>query len=350
MFGSGKKVTVRIEFPSKQILKLIFIVSLIFIALQLKQVFILLFLSFILMASIRPSVNKICNRFKLPTGLSVALVYVGIITLVGLSMYFVIRPLVSELATFTESIPGILQSAVDRFPFLKDQVDPNSLQQSVRNVLGGVSNNFTNVSGYLQDALDFTFSAFGFLVNVLTVIIISIYMLLERDSIISFFIRSFRMDKDKFHLVYDRIETQVGAWVRGQLLLGVIVGVCTWIGLRILGIKFALPLAFLAGILEIIPIIGPIISAIPLTLMGLSISPLKGVLSLGLAILIQQLENHLLVPSVMKRAVGLSAVVTLVSLLIGSTLFGLIGSIIAVPVAAMVSVLIDSYLTYRDAE
>lgn len=350
MFGANKKTTVRIEFPTRQILKLIFIISLFFIVIQLRQVIILLFFSFILMASLKPAVLVLQNRLRLGRGPAIMIVYVLIFLIFGLSIYFISKPLATELGHFAESMPTILQNTVDRFPFLQGKVDPNSLGGSLRGLFDTIADDFSNFGGYLQNALGFAVSAFGFVIQLITVIIISVYMLIERDSILAFIIKLFRLKEERFYKVYDQIESQLGAWVRGQLLLGLLVGFFTWVGLVALGIKFALPLAFLAGLLEIIPIIGPIISAIPITLMGLSVSPVKGLLGLGVATLVQQLEGHFLVPTVMKRAVGLSAVVTLVSLLIGSQLFGLAGSILAVPLAAMVSVLINSYLEYRDLE
>jgi predicted PurR-regulated permease PerM len=350
MFGAGKKTTIRVEFPTNQILKLLFIICGAFLVLKLREVIIIIFLSFILMASTKPSVELLTSKLRIPKGLSIFIVYILILLIFGVSLYFVSKPLANELKTFSDSIPSILQNAVDRFPLLQGKVDPNSVSNSIRDAFTNIANDFSNVGSYLQNALSITVSAFGFILHLITVIIISVYMLLERESILGFIIRVFRFDQERFYEVYDRIEFQLGAWVRGQLFLGFIVGVFTWIGLVSLGIKFALPLAFLAGLLEIVPIIGPIISAVPLTLIGLSMSPVKGLLALGLAIVVQQLEGHLLVPTVMKRAVGLSSVVTLVSLLIGSQLLGLIGSIIAVPIAAMVSVIVNSFLEYRERE
>jgi predicted PurR-regulated permease PerM len=350
MFGSKKNVTVRIEFPTKQILKLIFILALIFLSVKLHEVIILVFLSFILMASIKPAVTLMYVKFKIPKGLSIAIIYLLIIVLITISIYFISKPLASEVKKFADTLPSIIQNSITTFPFLDGKVDPNVLGESIKKFFTGLSTDFSNLGNALQNALSLTFTAFGLIIHFITVIIISIYLLLDRENILNFIIKAFRLDKMKFLKTYEKIESQLGAWIRGQLFLGLIVGVTTWIGLTILGIKFALPLAVLAGMLEIVPIIGPILTAIPIAIIGFSMSPVKGLLSLGLSTLIQQVEGHFLVPGVMKRAVGLSPVVTLISLLIGSRLLGLVGSIIAVPLAAMFSVLIQSYLETRDSE
>jgi len=123
-----------------------------------------------------------------------------------------------------------------------------------------------------------------------------------------------------------------------------LVGTFTYLGLLILGIPFALPLALLAGVLEIIPYIGPIIAAIPAVLVGLSISPLMGLAVASLAFLIQQFENYLFVPKVMEKSVGVSPIITLVALVIGLRLAGVVGIIVSVPLVITLQVLGKQYL------
>jgi predicted PurR-regulated permease PerM len=140
-----------------------------------------------------------------------------------------------------------------------------------------------------------------------------------------------------------RLTTSViGRWIRGQLLLGAVIFVATLIGLMVLAAigfrefaDFAILLALVAGVLELIPIIGPIIAAIPAVLIGASISPGAALAAVALYTVIQQLENHLLVPKVMGDAVDLHPAVVILSLIVGATLFGLWGAILAAPVVAL---------------
>lgn len=136
-----------------------------------------------------------------------------------------------------------------------------------------------------------------------------------------------------------KIEEKLGAWLRGQLFLSIIIGLVSYIGLLIFNIPYALPLALLAGVMEIIPVIGPIISAIPAVLIALTISP---ILALGVAAMyfvIQQLENHLIVPQVMKRAVGLNPLVVILAIAIGSRILGFAGALLAVPLAVVIQII-----------
>ncbi len=343
-----KDISVNVQFSTNQILKLLIILSFCFLAIKLHRVIILLFFSFILMASTKPAAVFLHKKLKIPEAVSISIVYISVLLILFFVVYFVSKPFAAELNRLSENAPMILEDLVKRFPFLSDKVSGKSVSDITRNLFSNVSREVSSVGQAASNALDFTLGAFHAIIEVISTIIISIYLFLDRDKILRFFIAVFKLDEDKFFSAYDKIETQLGAWVRGQLLLGFIVGLATWVGLTILRVKFALPLAVLAGIFEIIPIIGPILSAIPVTVFGFSVNPLTGLLSLGLAVLIQQLENHILVPTVMKRAVGLSPVVTLVSILIGSTLLGIAGSIIAVPMAAMISVLLGIYLEEKD--
>ncbi len=125
--------------------------------------------------------------------------------------------------------------------------------------------------------------------------------------------------------------------MQGQLFLGVIVGVLVYIGLSLLGIRFALLLAIIAGILELVPYIGPVLSAIPAVILAFFQAPILALWILILYIVVQQLENYLLVPVIMKKVVGLNPVVVIIALLIGGKLLGILGIILAVPAAAVLA-------------
>jgi predicted PurR-regulated permease PerM len=332
---------VKVIIPTNQVLKVLAILSLLFLMVNLQSVIILLFLSFILMASTLPATIFLHKRFRIPRALSVMLVYILIFIAVAVSIYFISKPLIAESKTLSDNAHNIVDGLVKQFPALEGKINGASLTNALRGF-------FADLSQGLSKVIDFTFNAFDAFLDFISVIIIAIYLYLDRELILDFFVKVFKLKREKFLKNYESIEVQLGAWVRGQLMLGFIVGSMTWIGLTILDVKFVLPLAVLAGIFEIIPIIGPVISAVPITLIGFTSGVPTGLLCLGLCIIVQQVENNLLVPGIMKKAVGLSPVVTLVSIVIGKVLFGLLGSIIAVPVAAILYVLLNIYLEERE--
>lgn len=141
--------------------------------------------------------------------------------------------------------------------------------------------------------------------------------------------------------LWNEIELKIGAFVRGLAILGFVIGLLSGIGYVAIGLPFGLTIAIIAGILEAIPYVGPIITLVLAGLVGLSVSQTMALLAIGIAMVIQFLENAIVVPRVMDRAVGVSPVVTLLALAVFSDLFGLLGALLAVPLAAVFQVLLD---------
>ena len=176
---------------------------------------------------------------------------------------------------------------------------------------------------------------FGFL----TILIVTFYLLVEANRLRDLLLHLFPREKRPRVAAASReIVAKVSAWLGGQLMLGAIIGVTSGIGLWLLGIPFFYVLALISGIGEMIPIVGPILSAIPAVGVAATVSFKKALLVIIFFIVQQQFENHVLVPKVMERQVGVSAVFVIVSLLIGANLFGIVGAILAVPTAAILQV------------
>lgn len=170
-------------------------------------------------------------------------------------------------------------------------------------------------------------------------------MLLEWQKFVTLAASPFSGKQEKKVLVIiSKLEKGLGRWVRGQLSLSFIVGTMTFVGLQLLGIPYALPLALVAGILEIVPIIGPIISAVPAILVGFTISPFIGIATAAMFIVVQQLENHLIVPMIMSKVIGLQPPVIIVSLLIGAKLAGIGGAFLAPPILIILKIVIGEFL------
>ncbi len=173
---------------------------------------------------------------------------------------------------------------------------------------------------------------------------LNLYLLLDENGIKKFFVALLPLkQKNQIVTISHKVGAGLGAWLRGQLLLGILVGILVYAGLVIIGVPYALTLALLAGVLEIIPIIGPILSAIPAILIALSISPTMALVVTGFYVLVQELENKLLVPKVMQRTVGLHPVTIIIVLLIGAKLMGVLGILLAVPVASVFYIILKEW-------
>ena len=173
--------------------------------------------------------------------------------------------------------------------------------------------------------------------------VIVFYMIMERKNLKRYLTFMFgHGDKEKHAEEFiNKLEIKLGSWMRGQLALMLIVGTMSYVGLTFLGVEFAVPLAFIAGLLEIIPNIGPTVAMIPAILVALGTSPLLGLAVFALYFLIQQLENNLIVPKIMSKAVGLSPLVIVVSLLTGFKTAGMAGAVLAVPSVLLLTIIIN---------
>ena len=149
------------------------------------------------------------------------------------------------------------------------------------------------------------------------------------------------------HLI-NRIQEKIGLWLRGQIFLSLVIFAVSWIGLSILGVKYALVLAVFAGVTEIIPYLGPFIGALPAVFIAFTQSPLLGIITIVLYIVIQQAENYFLVPKVMQKAVGLNPIIIIIAIMIGAKLAGILGVLLAVPVATAISVVVRDIFKARE--
>lgn len=184
-----------------------------------------------------------------------------------------------------------------------------------------------------------------------TVLILTFYLLVESDSLFAGFARLFpRADRPRMQDAAQKISTKVSAWLSGQLILGGTIGLSAAIGLYLIGVPYFYVLALVAAFGELIPVVGPIFSAVPAVLVALTVSPQTALLTVLFFLLQQQVENHLLVPKVMERQVGVSAVFVIVALLVGGSLLGILGAILAVPSAAIIQVVVAEVLDERDRQ
>jgi len=166
------------------------------------------------------------------------------------------------------------------------------------------------------------------------------YWLTSRESTLALLLLlSPKAQRQRVHAIWNDIEFRLGAYVRGQGILMVIIGAASYVGLFFLGVPFAPALALIAGITEAIPIVGPLIGAVPAVIVGFTVSPVTGLLVAALYVVIQGLENNVLVPKIMSSNVGLNPLVIIIAIVAGSTLNGVVGAILAIPLAGALQVL-----------
>lgn len=321
----------KIEISHKTI---IFTVSfLIFLAFLyfIKDIIIQFFVALLVMTILNPLVAKL-SKFKIPRAVSIIVVYILTLGIIGVALAGIIPPLVDQTTTFVNNLPE----------YIENLAVPNIIVEPVINQL------FSTLGELPAQAAKATISIFSNILNIILVLIFAFYLLMaksKQDEQLEMFFGKER--SKKIAKIIDALEVKLGGWARGQLTLMFLVGLITYIGLRLLGIPYALPLAILAGLLEIVPYFGPIMAAFPAVIIGFSISPLIGVATTALAFLIQQLENYLIVPKIMGKSVGVSPVVIILALMIGFKIAGPLGSLISVPVFITLQVFVKEYVSSK---
>ncbi|KKR90525.1 hypothetical protein A2434_02555 [Candidatus Woesebacteria bacterium RIFOXYC1_FULL_41_14] len=293
----------------------------------MRGILLMLFVSFLLMTILDPLVNFFV-KFKIHRSLSVVITYVLVIGTLGGVIAVLAPVLVAETTSFVSALPEYLSKI--------------NLSPSTVNLTSGLVQQVGGV-------LNFTFSVFSNVFSILTILVFSFYMLLGYSGIRNQIILLLGEDRGmKMNKIIEAVEERLGKWSRGQLLLMLAVAIGNYIGYLLLKIPFALPLALLTGIFEIVPILGPVISAIPAVMIGLGISPLTGIGAAAVAFVVNQLENYVLVPKIMQKSTGVSPLLILISVAIGAKLAGVMGVIIAVPFVITLQVILKEYFGKED--
>ncbi len=274
-----------------------------------------LFIGFILMSALKPVVHSLEKR-GIPRKLAAVVAYFSVIFVFITLFSIVLPPIALEGTALIKNLPTIIANLN---PTLSAYLQLQTLTQYLPNVTTG--------------AFAFLAGIFSNILFVVTTIFFGFYLIME-ENIIKNFLKHIFNDKKTEQLIglFDRAEARMSAWFWGQATLMVVVGCVTFIGLNLIGMRYALSLAVLAGLLEIVPSIGPILSAIPAVLIGFSISSITGVATLALYFIIHQFEGNLIVPIIMRRAVGLDPIATLVFLIVGGKIGGIIGILLSIPI------------------
>lgn len=324
-----------LQISSWTIAKIILVFVTFYLLFLIKDILVLFFVVLILAATFRPIVNKWETKIKrVPAVLLLLLITLAIVAFVS---YIVFPPLVTQITAFAQSLPNI----VGRLHFLGAYKSyAESGFKSLTNNVGGITGGFVNI----------TSSFFGGIFAFFTAIVLTIYLLLDKNGFRNLVVSVIPIDsRESIIDMARKMSLKLGDWFRGQLLLSLTIAVVDLIGLVIIGVPYALILALISGILEIVPVVGPILSGILAALVALSLSPIQAVFVIILYIIVQQLEGSLLVPNIMKKAIGLSPVVIILAVMIGAKLLGTIGALLAVPASAVISVVIEEWPTIRKA-
>lgn len=320
----------RYEISLKTILTTLGILAFLWVLLQIKSLFVILFVALVLCLALNPVVVKL-KSWRVPRPLGVILTFLLILVSFGGAITYGFTPMINQMGKFLLGLPAFLEPILGRLPV--------PLTEQLRNQL------FAQLTTLSANLLNSTVAIASNSLFILTIFVFTFYLLLDWENVRSRFIELFnRPMRKRVEGIIDQMEHQLGGWVRGVLGLMALVGVLVFLGLAVLGVEYALPLALIAAVLEIVPMIGPIIAMIPAAVVGFGSSLWLGIWVLVLYAVVQQVENQLIVPNVMGRAVGFSPLATLIILFVGAELFGVMGLLLALPTALFLSIVIKDIL------
>jgi predicted PurR-regulated permease PerM len=311
---------------------------------EVRDALVLVYISALVAIGLSPLVNAIerkrLTRQRVPRWAAILVIYLCIIgAIVGVAI-LVIPPIVKQARELAMDLPRLLhqgQQWLVNHGLLTREI---SAQEAVQQTAG--SSGAQDTIGLLVNAVwGFVGGVFG----LITILVLAFYLLVDSSGLVRLIVRLFPREKRiQVDDACRRVTNKVSAWLGGQLLLAGIIGSTAALGLFLMGVPFFYVLALIAAIGEMIPIVGPILSAVPAIAVALSVNP---PLALGVIVFFfaqQQLENHILVPRIMQRQVGISAVFVIVALLIGGSLLGVIGAVLAVPTAAILQVVFEELM------
>jgi len=312
--------------------RIIFMLVLVAALFLAREVLVVLFLAIVISSALDSPVDYL-ERKKIPRILGTLLVFIAVLIILAFLLYtlipvaiFEFKNLLSHISEFQIPILGSLD--ISQF---------NKIDQ----YLEGLANALFSGGASL---INIIVSIFGGLALVIVTLVLSFYLTINQGGVEKFLRAILPLTHENYVIeIYLRARNKLGKWFQGQILLMLVVGVTVSFGLWILGVKYSLILGILAGVLEIVPMVGPIFAGAIAFLMAISESWTLGIYVIILFLIIQQLENHLLVPLVMKKTVGISPVVVVVALLAGSQIAGFIGVILAVPTAVVIQEIIADW-------
>lgn len=331
---------VRVSISPQAILLLLGTVLGVWLLFQLRDIIVLFLVVLAITVAFSPII-KAWERF-IPRTLAIVLLYLSLIAIFAVILALFVPPLVhqlNDLITYLEqAFPGNTEglSVFEKIRENASLIVSGSGLESAGKII-------TEFQGSFGAVFSTTIGVIGGVVALVTVFISSFYLLMEEQNF-EHFLGTFLSDRRRKRVIAtaDKISLKIGDWMRGQLLLMLIIGTINGLGLAVIGIPYALLLGLWAGLTEALPVVGPLLGAAPAVVLAfVQFGWVQALIVLVLFLVVQQIENHFLVPKIMGKALGLSPVTIIFAVLIGGKLLGLVGILIAVPVAAVISVIIE---------
>ena len=304
-----------------------------------RDILVILFLAVIIASGVSLLAGAL-ERYRVPRLIGVLATYLVGVVFFSLVLYTIIPPIVDEIKQLAVVLPDYYEIAARQIFKTTSGISPDY----AKNAQSILLNFGEKIKEFSSGVFNIASALFGSAVSFVAIIVISFYLSIQKKGVEDFLRLIIPQDQEEYVInVWMRVEKKLGKWLQGQIIIALIMGVTVFVGLTLIGVPYALLLGVVAGVLEIVPIAGPILSALVGVSMAVLISPFLALLTLIFYIIVQQVENHILVPILMKKATGLNPVVVIVALLAGAKLGGVLGMLISVPLATIAGELLEDF-------
>ena len=350
-----KDKVLSLEITTGTIVRSILFILLIGLLFYLRDLVLIILTAIVIASAIEPA-TKWFRKYKIPRVPAVLIVYTIVVAFLFGLFYMFIPAILDEASQFFGQLPTYVETVNVTNPITGNPVISTDAQETVDRVQGfsfqtiiaDLQASFRNASEGFFVALN---AVFGGILSLILIVVFSFYFAVQESGIDDFLkIITPLQHQKKVISLWKRAQTKIGLWMQGQLVLALIIAVLTYLGLTIFGVPYALLLAILAAIFELIPIFGPILAAIPAVIIAFITGGAQlGAMVIGLYLIIQQFENHLIYPLVVKKVVGVPPLLVIIALIIGAQLAGFLGIILSVPVAAAIQEFVSDIEREREA-
>ncbi|OGG86797.1 hypothetical protein A2V95_01470 [Candidatus Kuenenbacteria bacterium RBG_16_41_7] len=333
------------------IIRVLIVFLVVFFIYLIRDALALLFVSIIFAAAIDPLVDWLQKR-KIPRAASILMIYIILLAVFSLVIILMIPPITEEIGQIISNFPAYYEKVSIGIHTMQSQADDNNIQIGSDSIVKTLQSLSLTLAQTTKSIFVTITSIFGGLFSLLVVLVITFYLTVEENAL-KYFIKFLTPLKYRAYTMdlINRMQYKIGLWLRGQLLLSIIVGILVYAGLLLFGVKYALLLALIAAILEIVPYLGPWISGIIAVFIAFSDGSIIKVLLVALwYLLVQQAENNIIVPKLMGRMVGLNPIIVIMAIIIGFKLGGVIGGMMGVPVAAAIAVYLTDIIKEKKGE
>lgn len=343
--------TVPTGVPSTRGIAKVFLVTaalagLLYLLYVVRSTLLLVFISAFLAVALGPAVDIFARR-GVPRALSILLVYLLIlVSIVGVGL-LVVPPVVSQVQGLSKDIPRYVSDARKNQTFRKYD-NKYKISKKLNEQAKKLPSKLGDAVGALKDI---TVGVFSALIQLVTVLTMTFFFLLDGRRLVDFLLRLLGPREPRYRVVAADIYESVSGYVAGNLLISVIAGTATYVLLSVLGVPFAVPLSVLMAFLDLIPLVGATLGALAIGIVTLFHDfPTSTIVWVVFTIVYQQLENNILQPVVYRRTVDVPPLLVIVSILIGAALLGVLGALVAIPVAASIQIISrDSWRRRQDA-